>query len=303
MELFTRSFVHPVERIVHLHAEKCAGIPKQINDDGLYKILLVEEGSVNLKTTKGQKLLTAPALLLLTEEKAEFTDERDLLTTTVYFKPTEIREEFTFERLHSGEFEQSRGKTIYQDYLLVSMFEKSEDGAYFVAALDLPAFEKIKKIAGQITEQLKKQPDGYWPCRSRSFLMELLYFIGYIPVDCPKVVCAETTETGADSVVGEIIRYMSEHISETITQEDLTRKFFVNRNRLNELFVKETSMTAMNYLTRMRINLAQIMLADTEISIAEISLRVGFEDANYFGKVFKKHTGVTPTKYRDSFYT
>lgn len=51
----------------------------------------------------------------------------------------------------------------------------------------------------------------------------------------------------------------------------------------------------------MRVNLAQIMLAETELQITEIAERVGYEEANYFAKVFKKYTGVTPSKYRDSF--
>ena len=48
------------------------------------------------------------------------------------------------------------------------------------------------------------------------------------------------------------------------------------------------------------MNLSQIMLADTELQVAEIAGRVGYLDSNYFIKVFKKHTGVTPSKYRES---
>ncbi len=59
-------------------------------------------------------------------------------------------------------------------------------------------------------------------------------------------------------------------------------------------------MTCLNYFEKMKINLAQIMLAETELQIGEIAARVGYFDGNYFTKVFKKHTGVTPNQYRKS---
>lgn len=58
-------------------------------------------------------------------------------------------------------------------------------------------------------------------------------------------------------------------------------------------------MTCLSYLEKMRINLAKIMLSDTELLSAEIAARVGYSDPNYFIKVFKKHTKETPTKYRE----
>ena len=51
---------------------------------------------------------------------------------------------------------------------------------------------------------------------------------------------------------------------------------------------------------KMRMNLSKLMLADTELQVAEIAERVGYLEPNYFAKVFKKHTGVTPSQYRGS---
>ena len=101
-------------------------------------------------------------------------------------------------------------------------------------------------------------------------------------------------------MVSEIMQYLSEHISEKISLEDILKEYSINRNLLNQIFIKETSMTCLNYLEKMRMGLAQTMLAETELQIAEISDRVGYPDPNYFIKVFKKHTGVTPSKYRES---
>ncbi len=78
----------------------------------------------------------------------------------------------------------------------------------------------------------------------------------------------------------------------------VTTEFNLNRNTLNKVCVEETGMTCMNFLAEHRMNLAKYWLSDTEIPVFEIAQRLGFEDPNYFNKVFRKATGKSPTKYR-----
>lgn len=73
-----------------------------------------------------------------------------------------------------------------------------------------------------------------------------------------------------------------------------------DRNKLNGLFVKHASMTCMAYLLNLRIDLAKILLTKTELPVNEISARVGYPDANYFAKLFRQETGMTPSQYRKS---
>ena len=96
----------------------------------------------------------------------------------------------------------------------------------------------------------------------------------------------------------KIVEYLNEHIEEHLTLDTLTKEFSINRNKLNELFMKQASMTALNYLLNLRIDLAKLLLTKTEIPINEISSRVGYPDSNYFTKVFNKNTGKTPSEYR-----
>ena len=125
--------------------------------------------------------------------------------------------------------------------------------------------------------------------------MELLYFISYSCTENPLLDNREQ-ETNAD--FANIVKFLNEHINENISLERLTKEFSVNRNKLNELFLRETSLTCLNYLTKIRIDLAKIMLANTEITITEIAQRVGYSDSNYFARTFKKQTGSSPSEYR-----
>jgi len=297
MELFTRSNDPGWDRIVHVRVKECEGVPEEINDESTYKVVCLDKGSLTFECLGVKKVASAPAAILLSEDVVSFSLGKGVKTTTVFFRPTEIREEFTPERIRAKEFDKEFGKTIYQDYMLVNFFVADEEEAHRVVPLGMSAYDKISKIIRSMEKELVGQNDGFWPCRSRSYIIELLSFISSYTVANDK---SRVSDTINNQLVSEVIQYLNEHIGDKISLEDVMKEFSVNRNLLNDLFVKETSVTCMNYLVKLRINLAQIMLAETELQIGEIAGRVGYPDANYFIKVFKKQTGITPSAYRDN---
>lgn len=297
MELLTRSTDPDWDRIVYVYVDKVENISKIVLGKEMYKLLIVDEGSMTIRCGQSKKIVVAPSIVLLSDEEVSFADEKDVELTVVYFKGTEVRDEFTRERVKSGEFENEVGRVIFQDYLLIQEFDFVKDIKDKVKALKPSAYIKISKLVANIGNELNNQVDGFWPCRSRSYLMELLYYIRFLHSDNDTVDVKEKTSS---DMVSDIIEYLSEHISERVAVEDIVKEYSINRNILNQIFIKEVSMTCMNYFEKMRMSLAQTMLAETELQIAEIADRVGYPDPNYFAKVFKKYTGVTPSKYRES---
>ena len=67
----------------------------------------------------------------------------------------------------------------------------------------------------------------------------------------------------------------------------------------SRFFRTSYNQTVLEYLTAYRIDRAVELLQQTDIPVREIAVRVGYTDANYFTKVFKRHLGVTPTEYRN----
>jgi len=297
MELLTRSTDPDWDRVVYVYVDKIKDTSKLVLGKEMYKLLIVDEGSMTIRCGQSKKTVVAPSIVLLSDEEVSFADEKDVELTVVYFKGTEVRDEFTRERVKSGEFENEVGRVIFQDYLLIQEFDFVKDIKDKVKALKPSAYIKISKLVANIGNELNNQVDGFWPCRSRSYLMELLYYIRFLHSDNDTVDVKEKTSS---DMVSDIIEYLSEHISERVAVEDIVKEYSINRNILNQIFIKEVSMTCMNYFEKMRMSLAQTMLAETELQIAEIADRVGYPDPNYFAKVFKKYTGVTPSKYRES---
>ena len=69
-------------------------------------------------------------------------------------------------------------------------------------------------------------------------------------------------------------------------------------NYFSSLFKKEKQQSTVNYLIELRIRKAGEYLEHTEMSVADIARTVGYEDSQYFFRVFKKATGQTPLQYR-----
>jgi len=72
----------------------------------------------------------------------------------------------------------------------------------------------------------------------------------------------------------------------------------INASYFSMLFKKSFGVNFVDYLTELRIGAAKKLLADPLLSAAEIAGMVGYESPNYFTRVFKKNTGMTPTEYR-----
>ncbi len=97
----------------------------------------------------------------------------------------------------------------------------------------------------------------------------------------------------------EIISFISSHYTEKITLNDISQATFYSAAYCENEFKKTTGTSIINYLIDVRVNAAKKLLAETSLSCARIAAAVGFDDANYFSRIFKKRTGYSPLKYRD----
>ena len=72
----------------------------------------------------------------------------------------------------------------------------------------------------------------------------------------------------------------------------------INSSYFSMVFKKSVGVNFVDYLTELRINAAKDLLKDPFLTMAEVASMVGYESPNYFTRVFKKNTGLTPTEYR-----
>ena len=94
-----------------------------------------------------------------------------------------------------------------------------------------------------------------------------------------------------------IISYINENYHKKITLEQISQKFYFNRNYLCLLFKKNLNITFSNYLKTVRLEKAKDLLLRGEYSISTIAEKVGYSDYSYFHKSFRQYFGKTPTSF------
>jgi two-component system response regulator YesN len=96
-----------------------------------------------------------------------------------------------------------------------------------------------------------------------------------------------------------ILSYLQDHFHDDVSLDLLAEQMSLHPNYISSLFKKETGESFINYLNSIRIKEAQRLLrTQMHMTVSAIGQQVGYESKNYFAKVFKKYTGITPGAYR-----
>lgn len=96
-----------------------------------------------------------------------------------------------------------------------------------------------------------------------------------------------------------VVRYIIENVQEPFNLASLANQFYLNKSYLSRIFKAYTGHTVHEFINLKKIEKAQrILLLEADNSIQNIGNQLGFTDAAYFSKIFKKYVGVTPTKFR-----
>lgn len=103
---------------------------------------------------------------------------------------------------------------------------------------------------------------------------------------------------GKRADVKEACKYVSLHLNRRISLEEVAEHLHLNASYFSRLFKKETGITFIEYVTRMKMERAKELLDQTLHSVGEICEQLGYDNQSYFIKTFKAHAGVTPMEYR-----
>jgi AraC-like DNA-binding protein/quercetin dioxygenase-like cupin family protein len=101
-----------------------------------------------------------------------------------------------------------------------------------------------------------------------------------------------------NKALNEVCEYLSSHYSEHLSLEEVSEKFGFSTCYFSRIFKEYTNTGFKEYVHTCRIKHSKELLTKTDLSINEISAKVGFETAQSFNRVFLKKTGNTPSGYR-----
>lgn len=99
----------------------------------------------------------------------------------------------------------------------------------------------------------------------------------------------------------QIIHYIHEHLHEELSASMVSQKAMLSYSHFARLFKAMMHLSFTDYLHYLRIQRAEQQLVDSERSISEIAMSVGYNDTSYFIKMFKRLKGISPNQYRKMY--
>ena len=263
--------------------------------DKCFLLIILTAGKLEFKVENEQFCTAAPAFIcfdetadpvLISKQKAQYT--------CIYFHPEFLNVNMSFEMLRKKDYGDIAST---HDLFLLKPFT---DKAYVIPIAEAQ-LEKITQAAGYMQEELRNQRDWYWTCRGRSYFMEIIIalermygLIGY-GVTHQK---SDNTPIIKNAKLRDAVLYIESRFDESITLPDIAKAAGMNHTTLTALMKEELGLTAIEYLMKYRITVAEKQLEFTSVPIKDIANMTGFKTVQHFSRVFKSQTGATPAEFR-----
>lgn len=101
--------------------------------------------------------------------------------------------------------------------------------------------------------------------------------------------------------ISKLLDYIKDHYFEDITLKWAAEYVHMSESHLSRVFKDETGKNFIEYLTDIRMKRAAELLRTTDMPSFLIAQKVGYDNINYFGRIFKKETGMSPSHYKETF--
>ncbi len=257
-------------------------------------IVLITNGSATIKINQHVSLLKSPCVICMSQYDAvDLIHSENLSAKSFHFDPWFIKACLTFDNLDEDiEIEEQH---VYNRRMLY-MFTKHKDNFQGIFNLTPQNYIHINELLLMIGAETFSQSDGFWTCRIRRMLLQVINCIYDIYVDQRKLGFFKETEiTNPATICAE---YIHTNYNQNITLKELCDLVNLNRTSLNQKFKQQFSCTCMEYLMYYRLKIAQELLSNTNMRIDEIAENCGFKYDTYFIRQFTEKVGISPASYR-----
>ena len=144
-------------------------------------------------------------------------------------------------------------------------------------------------------EVMKKEPPGF-EFIVREKLSCICFFLSQKFKE--EMVISSSTSGQNDLRIKKMLEYIHENFGRNISVEDMAEVIHISKSECFRSFQNIVGKAPAEYLIQYRLTQASRMLAETDMSIAEVGMAAGFQSPSYFGKMFRDRQGISPGKYR-----
>ena len=160
--------------------------------------------------------------------------------------------------------------------------------------LSRKSFSNLSNIFEKIQFE-KYSLDNMSELLTKAYFFELIIYL----IRCQRYTHNINQKTNLSNItIGEIVNFIENNYSRQLTLPETASQFGISESSLTKKIKIFTNMTFKEYLTKTRIEAAKSLLISSEKSITEIAYECGYNNSNFFGDVFKKAVGMSPSSYR-----
>lgn len=262
----------PINLFLHSTNEYMMHIHKEL------EIILVVEGSINIRVVDKEYLLKENDLILINPGEAHSTSRTIEDNTCLVFQLDPKSIDF-----------------IYPLFSKVTIDCKSFD----YGKEEQGRFDIIRKGLAKMLKELSKKAPGYQlKIGSETLLLikGLLHNFDHAEIN------EASLEESKDNIIrmNRIIRYIDENLYDLVTLEDIANLEGMSIYYLSRLFKNSIGMTFQEYKNQKRVDKAVRLLTDTNETITSIAFQSGFPSIKALNTIFKRNYGCTPSEFRQA---
>lgn len=160
----------------------------------------------------------------------------------------------------------------------------------------LPDSEKM--ISGFYSDS----PESYMSLYHQTSTVTIISWLEHL-IDMICKFFDESKKDYKNRIVSDVKNYITEHVREKLTLNEVAAQFGISPSYLSQLFSRYNEAGFSEYINICKINAAKVMLREENSKVYEVADALSFGSEFYFSKVFKKVEGISPTEYINGSYT
>lgn len=237
------------------------------------------------------------ALNALRHGKRRVTHIEDLIVKSPEVKQQQEMENVVLEAVRRGmEYDVRQEATVFAGWLLKNKDMELQEVKTRMMELLLLTKRLVREQEGELAEETKQETlKQILEEEDREVLRR--QFVSAM-VKMAKAIVIHGQEP--DGIVARAKEYIRQNFRHDLALEEVARAVDISPYYFSKLFKEEAGTNFSEYLTDLRIEEAKHLLKAGELSIKQVCAESGYSNPNYFSRIFKKWTGITPTEFRDA---